>query len=392
MKTRLALNMIIGPNDGQVLSRLMSSYDMKQLFDEIVLVRTTNDPEVIQVINQYADKTNYFEWTSEEYPKGNFGGARDAARLMTDSEWIMWLDADDMISSSDDLGKVFRRLKQTLAIHGERDYFVCPYILTLSADGEPLNALSRERIFKRHSTIRWEKPVHEQFTINPEIHKRADLNGIDIVHCPMKDGKTSASRNLEILEVEYWKHAREDRHVSFYYARDLIQAEKWECAVPVLVDFIDTFHDDLRCVYEASLMLAKYFMYKQGAEKDKVTLCETTSPIAERYARLCMSITDANAEPLTILGDAYISQRRNQDSIRMFKTAISKKFGTGSLQDRSYYEEVPARRLSELFIWENELEQAIWYNKVAAKHAPDDKHLIEQRKKIITKLWETVCQ
>ena len=74
----------------------------------------------------------------------------------------------------------------------------------------------------------------------------------------------------------------------------------------------------------------------------------------------------------------------------MFKQAMTKQFGTGSLQDRSFYEEMPARRLAELFVWENELEQAIWYNKVAMKHCPEDKNLIEQRKKIITKLQETV--
>ena len=96
--------------------------------------------------------------------------------------------------------------------------------------------------------------------------------------------------------------------------------------------------------------------------------------------------------PLAILGDAYISQRRNKDAIKMFKAAISKQFGTGSLQDRSYYEEIPARRLSELFYVENELEQAIWYNKVAMKHASDDKQLLAQRKEIITKLWKTICQ
>jgi len=390
MKPRLALNMIIGPGDAQMLNRLMSSFDMKKLFDEIVLVRTTNDPEVIQVINQFADKTSYYEWCTPAFPKGNFGGARDAARLMTSSEYIIWLDADDMLSSEDDLLKVFVKLRTFFEMHPDIDYFVCPYILTLSEEGVPVNVLSRERIFKRQTTICWEKPVHEQLTIDTEVHKRVDLKGLDVVHCPLKDGKVSAARNLEILELEYWKHARDDRHNAFYYARDLIQSDRWEPAIPVLVDYIDTFDGDLRCLYEAAQMLAKYFLYKQAPGAP--TLCETTSPLAEKYARLCLSITEENAEPLAILGDTYISKRRNKDAIKMFKLAIAKKFGTGSLQDRVYYEEIPARRLSDLFICENELEQAIWYNKVARKHAPNDKQLIEQRKVIITKLGETICQ
>lgn len=389
MKQRLALNMIVGAGDGPVLNRLMSSYDMKSLFDEIVIVRTTDDQEVISVINQYADKTTKFEWNTEDFPKGNFGGARDAARLLTNSEWIMWLDSDDMLASEEDIEKIFNRIKSILVAHSDRDYFVCPYILGISDKGEPTNVISRERIFKRQSTIQWIKPIHEQLTINTEIHKRADLNGLDILHCPVKTGEQSAIRNIEILENEYLKSNKE-RHDAFYYGRDLIQLDRWENAVSILVDFIETANEDLSCVYDASLLIAKFFMYKQLPDKKQTSLCETTSPIAEQYARICLSITESNAEPYTVLGDVYISQRRNRDAIRMFKQAMTKQFGTGSLQDRSFYEEMPARRLAELFVWENELEQAIWYNKVAMKHCPEDKNLIEQRKKIITKLQETV--
>jgi hypothetical protein len=390
---RLALNMIVGPGDAGVLLRLFSSIDMRKLFDEIVLIRTTNDQDVIDIINCYADKTNYFEWSTPEFPNGNFGEARDMARKLTNSEWIMWLDSDDMLSSESDLETVFNKIKKVLSEHTDRDYFVCPYILTINPDGSPENVLSRERIFKRESTIKWMKPVHEQLTINTEIHKRADLTGLEIVHCPMKDGKVSALRNLKILTNEYLSKIHGDRHMAFYYARDSIQADMWRQAVPVLVDFINTFEDDLRNVYEASLQLARFFLYKQGDEESKkIVLCQTTSPIAEKYARMCIAMTDVNAEPFSVLGDIYISQKRNVDAIKMFKTAMSKKFGTGSLQDKQYYEKLPAKRLAELYIQENELEQALWYNKVALKHDEKNVCLIDQRKKIVEKLYGNFCQ
>lgn len=393
MKTRLALNMIVGPGDAVVLNRLMSSYDMNKLFDEIVLVSTTNDPDVSSVINKYADKTNYFEWITPEYPEGNFGGARDMARQLTNSEWIMWLDADDMLSSESDLEKVFIKIKDVLNEHQDRDYFVCPYILTINPDGSPENVLLRERIFKRKSSIKWVKPVHEQLTINTKIHKRADLNGIEVIHLPIKDGKTSAVRNLKILTSEYLNKNNKNRHSTFYYARDSIQAGYLKQAVPVLVDFINTFGDDLQNVYEASLQLARYFLYKQGDEvSTKISLCKTTSPIAEKYIRLSLAITDINAEPFVVLGDIYIAQNRNIDAIKMFKIAMSKKFGTGSLQDKQYYEEIPAKRLAELYIIGNELEQALWYNKVALKHDEKDEYLILQRKKIVERLYVNICK
>jgi glycosyltransferase involved in cell wall biosynthesis len=371
--------MILGPGDGEVARRFFTSYDMRTLFDEIVIINTCekDDETVRNVIAQYADRTGNFKWGT-----GDFAGARNMALAMTLSQYAMWIDSDDLIEVKG-IDIVFRKIHEVIALNPKIDFFVAPYILKVNADGTPGSVFARERIIKKASGIRWTNRIHEQLTIITDTHKRADLEGLHIIHCPVKTTLEGLSRNLRILEHEYLSDPT-NRHYAFYFARDLAQDNQWAQAAAILTDFINETGDDLSNVYEACLMLAKFYLYKQAPEAD--SLCETTVPLTERYLRICFSLTQDNAEPLVILGDTRIAQKFEREAIRLYESAISKKFGTGALQDRAYYEDIPSQRLASIYKKFNELEKALWYNKVALRHHPEDAFLMSQRKQIINDL------
>ena len=389
MMIRFALNMIMGKGDGPIARRFFESYDMRKLFDEIVIVTThEKDEEVRAVINQFADKTANFKWEAEDHPYGDFAGARNMSLQMTNSEYVMWLDSDDVIPI-EGIDICFSKIRQVVAANPDRDYFTAPYVLTIKPDGTAGNVFTRERVFRRASGIHWKGVVHEQLTILPSTHKRADFVGLDVVHLPKKSSRDSLIRNLKILEHEYYTDPT-NRHYAFYLARDLIQDNQWPQAVSILTNFVDSMQDDLSNIYDACLFLSKFFLYKQNPGEDN-TICQDTAMLAERYLRICFSITQDTAEPLVILGDARIAGEDLYGAVKLFQAAISKKFGTGPLQDKAYYEEYPAQRLAGLFKKTGDLEQALWYNKVALKHAPKDDFLLSQRKNIIENLKETIC-
>lgn len=389
MMIRIALNMIMGKGDGPIARRFFESFDMRKLFDEIVLVTTDEkDEDVRAVINQYADKTGNFKWEDKDHPYGDFGGARNMALQLTNSEYIMWLDSDDVIPI-EGIEICFMKIREVVAANLDRDYFVAPYVLTINKDGSAGNVFSRERMFRRASGIKWKGVVHEQLTILPSTHKRADFVGLDVVHLPKKSSRDSLIRNLKILESEYFIDP-ENKHYAFYFARDLIQDGQWTAAVPIIINMVNTLKDDLSNIYDACLFLAKFFLYKQSPGKDDC-LCQDTSVLAERYLRVCFSISQDNAEPLVILGDVKIAEGNTKSATELFKAAISKKFGTGPLQDKAYYEEYPAQRLAGLYQKTGDLEQALWYNKVALKHGPEDVYLLSQRKTIIENLKDQLC-
>jgi glycosyltransferase involved in cell wall biosynthesis len=375
----LALNMILGPGDGKVARRFFSSYDMRTLFDEIVIINTCekDDEEVRNVISQYADRTGNYKWGT-----GDFAGARNMALAMTLSQYAMWIDSDDLIELNG-IDIVFRKIHEVITVNPNIDFFVAPYILKVNPDGTPGSVFARERIIKKASGIKWTNKIHEQLTIVTDMHKRADLEGLHIIHCPVKTSLDGLARNLKILEHEYLSDPT-NRHYAFYFARDLAQDNQWPQAAVILTDFINETSDDLSNVYEACLILAKFYLYKQTPNAD--SLCKTTVPLTERYLRISFALTQDNAEPLVILGDNRVAQKLEKEAIRLYESAISKKFGTGALQDKAYYEDLPSQRLASLYLKAKELEKSLWYNKVALKHHPEDTFLLSQRKQIINDL------
>jgi hypothetical protein len=381
MKNRLALNMIVGGGDAAVLERFFSSGNIKECFDEVVIVNTTSDPDVRSVIEKYADKTIDFKWSTEEYPFGNFAAARNAALDLTTSEYVQWNDADDIIAVENP-ASVYSKIKEVLNSHS-KDFYVCPYILSIDNDGNAINVLERERIFKRCPTIRWTKAIHEQLTIDQAFHTHANLTGFSILHSPVKAGVVGINRNLNILKHEYFKANSQDRHISFYYARDLSKNDKVEAAVPILVDFINTFTGDLKNMYEAACVLARYYTYSFVKDGDETELRVETINLGERYIRIALAITEENAEPLVIYGDICLAMGKIEDSVKSYKMAMKKNIGTGNLQNVKYYKEIPARRLADVFLSTELYEQALWYNKVALDLCPGDDYLKEQRQKII---------
>ena len=136
---RIALNMIMGKGDGPIARRFFESFDMRKLFDEIVLVTTDEkDEDVRAVINQYADKTGNFKWEDKDHPYGDFGGARNMALQLTNSEYIMWLDSDDVIPI-EGIEICFMKIREVVAANLDRDYFVAPYVLTINKDNPEAN-------------------------------------------------------------------------------------------------------------------------------------------------------------------------------------------------------------------------------------------------------------
>ena len=70
----LGLNMIIGPGDGLDLERCLLSCQALELFDEVVLVVTTEDKTTNNMVNTYASdkcKVLKHKWDSDEYPLGH---------------------------------------------------------------------------------------------------------------------------------------------------------------------------------------------------------------------------------------------------------------------------------------------------------------------------------
>lgn len=370
----LALNVLAAANEAFELNRCLESVCVKGLFDEIVIVLTSNDPEIEKVAKKFTDKSYHFEWVND------FSAARNFALSKTTAKYVLWIDADDVVNELSQS----RMLKMRKYIEENNyDIYLIPYHLDFDKDGKFLQYISRDRVFKRRKNLKWEFPVHEQLTTNPNKHSIANFNGINIEHRSAKDCMIGLNRNIEILEKFYKENPT--HHIKFYYARDLMLVGKKDKAIEIFDEIIQERIGTVDNLFNACINISMHYTYQENNY-----LKEDTLDVGENYARIALSYSDRYAEPYVILGDIYHFRGKVKDSISFYKTAMSKTLDSHGLQQLPFYEEIPAERLARIYMHSEELEQALWYNKLALKHEPDNKSRIDLRRNILQKLIREV--
>ena len=221
----IALNMIVGPGDAALLKRCLEAFNVQKLFDEIVIVLTSGDVACSDVAHEFTDQVYAFNWSSKRFPFGNFAGARNIALQNTVSDYVMWLDCDDLPGK--DFVEFFANIRKTPE---DYDYFTFDYVV-----GENC-VMKRERVWRRSPDLFWQLPVHEHLTIDNRIHSTAHIKNLQVIHAPAKSGEASVGRNLQILKHEY--NRAPSFAVSFYYAKELLNTGNLE-GIEILSRLLD---------------------------------------------------------------------------------------------------------------------------------------------------------
>ena len=97
----ISLCMIV-KNEEEVLARCLNS--VKDLVDEINIVDTGSDDRTVEIAKEYTDRVFFFEWT------GRFTDARNESFKHATQDYILYLDADDVILEED--RDKFKELKE----------------------------------------------------------------------------------------------------------------------------------------------------------------------------------------------------------------------------------------------------------------------------------------
>jgi tetratricopeptide (TPR) repeat protein len=390
MKT-LGLCMIVGAGEAQVLKRCLSSVDALNSFDQISICLTSGDQQVMEAALLYTDRIAEFQWITEEHPYGDFAGARNAALDLLETDYWMWLDADDVFSGSkEEIEKTFTDLRKVIQ-NGMFDIGVGIYALESSGDGKVAKSVLRERVVRSASGIRWIYPVHEQLTLDWAVHKKAMLGGKFIVrHKPEKPRESSIIRNIKILDHEF-RSGRVSRHILFYLGAEYLNAGNTRGAIPFFTEVIRDFTNgdgSLTLVYEAAEALARLYIYQEQGRMGRIR--RETYPIGERYARVAATVSDCHAEPHVFIGDCHLYRNELDAALSRYTIAEGKRHGAGGVQDSDYYAFIPAVRKSGIYLDREEYEQSLIYSKRALEFDPSNERMLMNRKRAICRLLEEV--
>ena len=140
---------LIVKDEEEVIARCLSC--VKKFADEIVVVDTGSSDRTVEEVKKFTDKIYFFKWVDD------FSAARNFSLEKATGDYVMWLDADDVITDEN-----CRKIKELVS--GEDfDMAFLPYAAAVEND-EPTFVYYRERIFKRSKNYRFFGAVHEAVT------------------------------------------------------------------------------------------------------------------------------------------------------------------------------------------------------------------------------------
>lgn len=214
---------MIVKNEEDKIKRCLDS--VEGLFDEIIIVDTGSKDKTKEIVKNYTDKIYDFKWVDD------FSKARNYAFSKATKEYILWLDADDVVIEEE--LKKLKDLKKNF--DKSVDIYMLKYNVGFDEFGNCNFSYYRERIIKNNNKNKWIDRVHEYLPLKGKI----DYQDIFIEH---KKNHEFSDRNLKIYQQMEKNKEKFSPRNEYYYARELVTHKQYKKAIKYLTKFLD---DDL---------------------------------------------------------------------------------------------------------------------------------------------------
>lgn len=232
---------LIVRNEERTLPRCLAS--IEGTVDEIVVVDTGSEDRTKEVAASLGARVFDFSWCDD------FAAARQVAFDHTTTDWVFWLDADDVVLRAENIRpEIAAAASDVHAIYWR-------YVLGRNSDGEPTFDYWRERCV-RACSHRWVGRVHEVLVATvPGATIKSE--SVIVEHHPPPGRAGHSDRNLRILEDEYRvTGGRLEPRMLFYFGRELADNGQQARAIKVLEQCVQTSTwDDER--YLAQILAAE---------------------------------------------------------------------------------------------------------------------------------------
>lgn len=204
---------LIVKNEEVLLSRCLSS--LKGL-DEIIICDTGSSDKTIEIAKQYTDKVyTDFTWCD------NFAKARNHAKSKAAGDWILSIDADEILN---DVAAV----KEAVALAEERYALAVDCTCTAEDNGQ---FFYYPRLFKNSSQVWWEGRIHNTLSVLGE--KLGDVQ-ITVGYSPAH--KNDPDRSFRILKKDVAEHFHP--RGMFYLGREYWYRHDYENCVIMMGKYV----------------------------------------------------------------------------------------------------------------------------------------------------------
>lgn len=347
----ISLCMIV-KNEEKVLARCLES--VKDVVDEIVIVDTGSSDRTKEIARRYTDRVYDHPW------KDDFAGARNFAFEKGREDYLMWMDADDILPEKS-VGKL-AELKETMS--ADTDMVMMPYAVAFDQGGRCTFSYYRERIVRREAGLRFRGRIHE--VIPPA--GRIVYEEIPVEHHRVRT--EDSTRNLDIYTKMEAEGEEFDGRALYYYGRELVYHKMYEKGARILEEFLGRGDAWLENKIDATRQLAvcRYGLGDEaGALKSLLMALEYDVP---------------RGETCCDLGRHFLDREKYTQAAYWYKEALSAKkdLTSGAFIQEDCYGFLPAIFLCVCCDRMGEKEKARRYNALAGTFKPDSPYYLHNLK------------
>ncbi len=348
--SKISVCMIV-KNEEKVLNRCLNC--IKKFADEIIIVDTGSTDNTKNIAKKYTNKVYDFVWQDD------FAKARNFSLQFATCEYLMWIDADDVINQSN-IKKILK-LKQNLSA----ETYMLKYQIAFDKNNRPIFEYYRERIIKNCVSAKFNGFVHE--CISP--FGRIEFCDIAIQHKKLEINKNN-KRNLKLYQKNIKKGVKLNARETFYYAKELFYNKYYKKTIMVLKHFLCMNNKFLPNILDAYLVLSDCYLFINQQRKAKDVLID------------CLKNYLPTANICCKLGYLYILEKNYINAVFWYKTALNCTIDekSGNFVEKDYNDFIPYLQLSFCYYNINDYSNFKKYHKLAKKIKPYHSSVLHNQK------------
>lgn len=351
----ISLCMIV-KNEEDTLERCLQS--VRDVVDEIIIVDTGSTDRTKGVASKWTQDIFDFEWIDD------FAAARNFSFSKATMDYILWLDADDILLSED--SQKLSHLKQFML--PEMDAVSMQYHCDFDDQGNVTLNVRRFRLVKRSRNYQWEGAVHEDLTV-----KGAIFYDSDIVITHGKNHNTSDhARHLIIFEHLLSTGKEFTLRDTLHYAMELHQHRLYQKAIELYLKFTNMENVTTEDHIYVCSKLADCYYHLGDREKERSFIFHSFEYDTPRPEFCCR------------LGYYFLEKRLFSQAVFWYKLAtelpmLSNRWAIQNQASRTW---LPHMQLGLCYYQMGEYELSCQHNKIALSHRPNDLGIMNNLKLI----------
>ena len=218
----LTITMLVSDRKDTIEKSLKSLAHLREtVASELIVVDTAGNEACMDIVRQYTDKIESFEWCND------FAAARNAGVEKAQGQWLMYLDDDEWFESTQELENFF--------LSGDyRNFFCAAYLVRNYSDftGKHWKDSHAIRLVRREKETCFIRKIHEQFfpLNSPVCYMNDYVHHYGYAYRSKEEKDQHLWRNIRLL-LEERKDRPEDAQVTAQLIQEYAVAEEYYSAI-----------------------------------------------------------------------------------------------------------------------------------------------------------------